>query len=362
MASRAKAPNGKIVVVFGASRGLGKGIALGLAKEGYAVGVAAKTTEDTSSGVKAKYTLEGSIESVVREIEAFGGLALPLPWDAVASTSESVEAVLKKISDHFPAPKFYPHSIIYNAGALSWLSVPETSIKKLDLLWGVNGRGSFIVVKEALKWLHSGEESRLAPSPITSSTSPASPPPASKGLWTPKIIVVSPPIYKRFMKGKIAYAMSKVAMTSMVLSLPVDISRTYPTSRITPVAIWPGASIQSQATAALEANLEKSGGAGRYLRKATIWADTILKILDDEGKEQIEGRALIDDDYLRERWGFKDEDLVQYRLDPAVEPKRAVPKILPDLTVAEENEELLDTRDLTSMTNVYSKERTTAKL
>ena len=37
--------------------------------QGYAVGVAAKTTEDTSSGVKAKYKLEGTIESVVREIE-----------------------------------------------------------------------------------------------------------------------------------------------------------------------------------------------------------------------------------------------------------------------------------------------------
>lgn len=116
------------------------------------MGVAAKTTEDTSSGVKAKYKLEGTIESVVREIEvchcmrwryngpstyyflqSFGGLALPLPWDAITSTSESVTQLLKKISTHFAAPKFYPFGIVYNAGALSWLSLPDTPLKKFDL-------------------------------------------------------------------------------------------------------------------------------------------------------------------------------------------------------------------------------------
>lgn len=181
-------------------------------------------------------------------------------------------------------------------------------------LWNVNGRGSFVVVKEAMQWLHTGEQ-------MQNFTGYGTKP------WTPKIIIVSPPIYKRFMRGKIAYAMSKVAMTAMAISLPVDISRTFPTSRITPVAIWPGTSIQSAATAALERSLEKSGGAAKYLRKATIWGDTITKILEDDAKEQIEGRALIDDDYLRERWGFSDKDFVQYRLDPNVEPKRAVPAV-----------------------------------
>jgi NAD(P)-dependent dehydrogenase (short-subunit alcohol dehydrogenase family) len=178
----------------------------------------------------------------------------------------------------------------------------------------VNGRGSFVVVKEALQWLHAGEQARGSD-------------PQNQKRWTPKIIVVSPPIYRRFMRGKIAYGMSKVAMTAMVLSLPIDISRTFPTSRITPVAIWPGTSVQSAATAPLEASLANSGGAGKYLRKATIWSDTLVKILEDDAKEQIEGRALIDDDYLRERWGYTDDDFVQYRLNPNVEPIRAVPKV-----------------------------------
>lgn len=277
----------------------------------------------------------------MREIQAFGGLALPLPWDAVSSTTETVASLLATITEAFPAPKFYPHSIIYNAGALSWLSVPETPLKKLDLLWGVNARGSFIVVKEALVWLRKGEEAK-----------------GESSAWTPKIVVVSPPIYKRFMRGKIAYAMSKIPMTAMTMSLPIDIARTYPTSRITPVSLWPGTSIQSAATSALESSLSAPGAGnspGTYLRKASIWSDTVLKILDDNGKTEIEGRALIDDDYLRERWGFKDEDFIPYRLDPNVEPRRAVPKKFPDLRVEEEDVELIDTRDLANMSSVFGK-------
>jgi len=287
--------------------------------------------------------LEGSIESVVREIEAFGGLALPLPWDAVTSTTESVGALLNRITQRFPAPKFFPHSIIYNAGALSWLSVPETTLKKFDLLMGVNGRGSFIVVKEALQWLRKTEEVR-----------------GESSDWTPKIVVVSPPIYKRFMRGKIAYSMSKIPMTAMMISLPIDIKRNYPTSRITPCSMWPGTSVQSAATMSLEASLTSSSESGNspstYLRKPEIWSDTALAILSDDDKERIEGRALIDDDYLRERWGYKDEDFIKYRLDPNIEPRRAVPKKFPDLTVAEEDEELIDTRDLAKMSKVFGKD------
>jgi len=344
MYGKASPPNGRIAVIFGASRGLGKDIAIKLAQEGYVVGVAAKTTENTASGVKAKYTLEGTIESVVREIETFGGLAMALPWDAVTSSTESIASLLESISTRFPAPRFHPHSVIYNAGALSWLSVPETPVKKLDLLWGVNGRGSFIVAKQGLEWLRVAEEQR-----------------GPDKQWTPKIILVSPPIYKRFMRGKIAYAMSKIPMTALTMSLPIDIARTYPTSRVTPVSLWPGTSIQSAATSALETSLsapgasDKTKGPGMYLRKPAIWSDTVVYILNDNGKAEIEGRALIDDDYLRERAGFTDQDFVRYRLDPDVEPRRAVPKKFPDLRVEEEDVELIDTRDLANMSKVFGK-------
>jgi NAD(P)-dependent dehydrogenase (short-subunit alcohol dehydrogenase family) len=332
-------PNGKIVVVFGASRGLGKEIALSLGREGYVVGVAAKTTENSSAGVQAKYKLEGTIEQVVREIESFGGLALALPWDAVTASSETITSLFQQVSTRFPTPKFYPFAVVYNAGALSWLSVPQTDIKKLDLLWNVNARGSFTVVKEGLTWLRASEVAKQTTSD-------------QKG-WTPKIIVVSPPIYSRFFRGKIGYAMSKIPMTALVMGLPVDILRTYPESRITPVSLWPATSVQSAATAALENTTKNSPGS--YLRIPAIWSDAVSHILRDDGKKDIEGRALIDEDYLRERWGFKDKDFVKYRLNPNIEPKRAVPKILPSLRVEEEDEELIDTRDLETMKQIFGR-------
>ncbi|KDQ20853.1 hypothetical protein BOTBODRAFT_26874 [Botryobasidium botryosum FD-172 SS1] len=335
--------NGRIAVVFGASRGLGKDIALRLAKEGYAVGVAAKSTEDKSSGVQARYKLDGTIESVVREIEAFGGQALALPWDAVTSTFESINALLTKITTHFPAPAFHLHSIIYNAGALSWRSIPKTDMKKFDLLWSVNARGSFVAVRESLTWLRKAEESRNDPT------------------WTPKIIIVAPPIYSRFFRGKVPYAMSKIPMTALVMGLPVDISRAYgPSCRITPVGLWPATSIQSAATASMESNPERDGA--KYLRRPEIWSEAVYRILSDEDKEKIQGRPLIDEDYLRERWAFEDQDFAKYRLDPNVEPKRAVPKQFPDLRVEEEDEELISTEDLERMRHIFDSEKTKAKL
>jgi hypothetical protein len=147
--------------------------------------------------------------------------------------------------------------------------------------------------------------------------------------------------------------MSKIPMTALVMGLPVDISRTYPDSRITPVSLWPATSVQSAATAALENTTPNSPGS--YLRIPAIWSDAVSHILRDDGKKDIEGRALIDEDYLRERWGFKDKDFVKYRLNPNIEPKRAVPKILPSLRVEEEDEELIDTRDLETMKQIFGR-------
>lgn len=114
-------------------------------------------------------------------------------------------------------------------------------------------------------------------------------------------------------------------MTVLAMGLPIDITREYgPDCRITTVALWPGTSIQSAATASLEAMASKRGAAGKYLRKPSIWSEAVYRILSDNGKEQLDGRALIDEDYLRERWSFTDHDFVQYRMDPNVEPKRAV--------------------------------------
>src|SRR5690349_24122096 len=65
---------GKAVLITGGSRGIGKAIALRLAREGANIAIAAKTTEPHPK-------LEGTIYTAAAEIEALGVKVLPLACD-----------------------------------------------------------------------------------------------------------------------------------------------------------------------------------------------------------------------------------------------------------------------------------------
>ena len=66
--------NGRVAIVTGASRGIGKALALRLAREGAAVVIAAKSEHSTDR-------LPGSIHDTAAEIHALGGRALAVPTD-----------------------------------------------------------------------------------------------------------------------------------------------------------------------------------------------------------------------------------------------------------------------------------------
>ena len=68
----------KVVFITGASRGIGREIALRCAKEGAKIVIAAKSVEPHP-------TLEGTIFTVAKEVEACGGKALPLAVDVRAA-------------------------------------------------------------------------------------------------------------------------------------------------------------------------------------------------------------------------------------------------------------------------------------
>ncbi len=128
---------GRVAFVTGASRGVGKALALRLAAEGCDVVVAAKT-------VAPDPKLPGTIHETAREIEALGRRALAAELDV--RDDAAVERVAKQALDHFGQVDF----LVNNAGALYWRSVAETEMKRFDLVMGVNARGAFACTRHLL--------------------------------------------------------------------------------------------------------------------------------------------------------------------------------------------------------------------
>ena len=95
---------GKTAVITGASRGIGRAIALRLASAGAAIAIAAKTSEPHP-------TLPGTINTVAEEIETLGGRALPLQLDV--RDEQAVQAAVAKTVEHFGGIDI----LISNAGA-----------------------------------------------------------------------------------------------------------------------------------------------------------------------------------------------------------------------------------------------------
>src|SRR5262245_17973300 len=118
---------GRVAIVTGSSRGIGRAIALGLARAGCNVVVAAKSTEPTEK-------LPGSIFTVATEVEGLGAKALPVRVDV--RDAEQVEAMAARALEHFGRIEL----LVNNAGALHWAGILDTPPKRFDLVTDVNVR------------------------------------------------------------------------------------------------------------------------------------------------------------------------------------------------------------------------------
>ena len=83
---------GKTLFITGASRGIGREIALRAARDGANIVIAAKTTEPHP-------TLPGTIYTAAAAIEGVGGRALPIPVDL--RDDDAVDAAIAQAADHF---------------------------------------------------------------------------------------------------------------------------------------------------------------------------------------------------------------------------------------------------------------------
>jgi len=134
---------GKTVFISGASRGIGKAIALRLAKEGANIAIAAKTVEPHPK-------LEGTIFTAAKEMEAAGGQALPIQVDI--RDEENVKAAVEKTVAHFGGIDI----LVNNASAINLSKTPDIPMKRYDLIHDINARGTFMVSKYCIPHLKIG--------------------------------------------------------------------------------------------------------------------------------------------------------------------------------------------------------------
>src|SRR5713101_3778382 len=131
---------GKTLFITGASRGIGKAIALRAAADGANVVIAAKTAEPHPK-------LPGTIHSAAAEVEAAGGKALPLAVDI--RFEDQVRDAVERAIARFGGIDI----LINNASAISLTGTLDTPMKRFDLMMGVNARGTFLCSQACLPYL-----------------------------------------------------------------------------------------------------------------------------------------------------------------------------------------------------------------
>ncbi len=121
----------KTVLITGASRGIGKAIALRLASEGANIVIAAKSVEENAK-------LGGTIFSAAEEMEKAGGQALAVQCDI--RFEDQVQNVVDKAVEKFGGIDI----VVNNASAISLTPTEQTDPKRFDLMYDINVRGTFL--------------------------------------------------------------------------------------------------------------------------------------------------------------------------------------------------------------------------
>jgi citronellol/citronellal dehydrogenase len=259
---------GKTLFITGASRGIGKAIALRAARDGANVAIVAKTAEPHPK-------LPGTVYDAAREVESAGGRALPCITDV--RFEDQVAAAVARTVEAFGGIDI----VVNNASAISLTPTAATEMKRFDLMQAVNVRATFLCTKLALPALERAEN--------------------------PHVLMLSPPLSlePRWYGAHLAYTLSKMGMSQCVLGFAEE----FRSKRIAVNALWPKTAI---ATAAVQ-NLLGGDAIVRRSRKVEIVSDAAHLMLCRKSTE-FSGRFCIDEDVLREA-GVSDFD--QYAVDPA---------------------------------------------
>ena len=243
---------GKTLLVTGASRGIGREIALRAARDGANVAIAAKTSEPHPK-------LKGTIHTVAAEIEAAGGKALAIALDV--RDEDAIARAVAQAAGAFGGLDI----LVNNASAISLTPTLQTSAKRFDLMMGVNVRATFLCSQAAVPHLRKSA--------------------------SPHILNLAPPLAMKakWFAGHTAYTISKYGMSLCTLGMAEE----FRADGIAVNSLWPATTI---ATAAVEFNFPTEILAAS--RHPAIMADAAHAILTSPSRETT-GNFFLDEDVLR---------------------------------------------------------------
>jgi citronellol/citronellal dehydrogenase len=257
----------KTALITGASRGIGKAIALRLAAEGANIIVAAKSIEEDPK-------LGGTIFSAAEEIEKKGGHALAVQCDI--RFEEQIQSAVQRGVGRFGGIDI----VVNNASAISLTRTEKTEAKRFDLMHTINVRGTFLVTKQCLPYLRKSGNAH--------------------------ILTLSPPLNlkPKWFSGHVAYTMTKYSMSMMTIGWAAEFMK----EGIAANSLWPRTTI---ATAAVR-NLLGGEALVNMSRTPNILSDAASFILRRKAAT-CTGNLFIDEQVLAEE-GVT--DLSQYAVVP----------------------------------------------
>ena len=270
---------GKTLFITGGSRGIGLAIAIRAAQDGANIAIAAKTVEPHPK-------LPGTIHSAAAAIEQAGGDALAIPCDIrdEAAVRAAVEATVARFGGI--------DILVNNASAISLTGSPETPMKRFDLMFGVNVRGTFLCSQACLPYLKAS---------------------AAAGR-NPHILTLSPPLNMdaKWFRDHVAYTMAKYGMSMCVLGMAEE----FRNDGIGINALWPRTVIATAAVAMIPGAAERVD----MMRRPEIMADAAHAVLTRDARATT-GNFFLDEDVLKEA-GIT--DFARYAIRPGA-------PLLPDL-------------------------------
>jgi citronellol/citronellal dehydrogenase len=257
---------GKTLLITGASRGIGKAMAIRAARDGANIAVAAKTH-------RKHPVLPGTIHSAVEEIDAAGGRGLAIRLDV--RDESSVDHAVEETVNHFGGLDI----LINNASAIMLSGTRDLPVKRYDLMFNTNARGTYLMSRACIPHLLKSAN--------------------------PHVLNLSPPLNlnPKWFRDHVAYTMAKYAMSMCVLGMAEEFRK----EGIAFNALWPRTVIATAALNTFDGMIKPE-----HCRSVEIMADAAHAILCQDAR-QCTSNFFLDEEVLR---ATGVNDFEQYSIKP----------------------------------------------